>query len=231
MKKLILFDVDGTLLWTDGAGRAAIRQALIDEMGMAGPIDDYAFAGKTDPQIVRELLRAAAHPDADSNSLPERVCQRYAEILESELRAPHRSLRVFRGVGNLLAQLRTRDDGVVGLLTGNIEVGARLKLSAVGIDPDQFQIGAYGSDAMDRAALPEIASRRAAPLFGHLPRGDEIVILGDTPADITCGRGVGARAIAVATGPFSIEELQAFEPYAVFPDFTDTAAVIAAIFT
>jgi len=119
---------------------------------------------------------------------------------------------------------------VVGLLTGNIEVGARLKLSAVGIDPDQFQIGAYGSDAIDRAALPEIAARRAAPLFGHLPHGDEVVILGDTPADVTCGRGVGARAIAVATGPFSIEELQAFEPYAVFADFTDTAAVMAAIF-
>ncbi|UCG86542.1 MAG: haloacid dehalogenase-like hydrolase [Gemmatimonadota bacterium] len=230
MKKLILFDVDGTLLWTDGAGRAAIRQALIHEMGTAGPIDDFAFAGKTDPQIVRELLRAAAHPNADSNSHAERVCQRYAEVLESELRAPQRSVRVFQGVRTLLARLKTRDDCVVGLLTGNIEVGARLKLSAVGIDPDQFQIGAYGSDAMDRAELPLIAAERAAPLLGHVPRGEEVVILGDTPSDVTCGHGIGARAIAVATGPFSIEELEAFEPYAVFPDFTDTAAVVAAIF-
>jgi phosphoglycolate phosphatase-like HAD superfamily hydrolase len=230
MKKLILFDVDGTLLWSDGAGRAAIRQALIDEMGTAGPIDDFAFAGKTDPQIVRELLTAAAHPDADSNGYAERVCQRYAEILEVELRDPQRSLRVFQGVRDLLAQLHTRDDGVVGLLTGNIEVGARLKLTAAGIDPDQFQIGAYGSDAMERAALPLIAAQRAVPLFGHVPRGEEVVILGDTPSDVTCGRDIGARPIAVATGPFSREELEAFEPYAVFQDFTDTTAVIEAIF-
>ena len=230
MKKLVLFDIDGTLLWSDGAGRAAIRQALIDEMGTAGPIDDLAFAGKTDPQIVRELLAAADHPNADSNSHAERVCRRYAEVLEHELQAPQRSMRVYDGVPELLAQLGNRPDAVIGLLTGNIEVGAVLKLRAAGIDPEQFQIGAYGSDAVNRSDLPLIAAERAAPLFGHVPHGEEVVILGDTPSDVTCGRGIGARPIAVATGPFSTQELQSFEPHAVFPDFSDTTAVIAAIF-
>jgi phosphoglycolate phosphatase-like HAD superfamily hydrolase len=230
MKKLVLFDIDGTLLWSDGAGRAAIRRALIDEMGTAGPIDDFAFAGKTDPQIVRELLAAADHPKADSNSHAERVCRRYAEILERELQAPQRSLHVYDGVHDLLTQLGDRRDAVVGLLTGNIEVGAALKLRAAGIDPGQFQIGAYGSDAVNRSDLPSIATRRAAALFGHEPHGEEVVIIGDTPSDVTCGRGIGARSIAVATGPFSTQELQSFGPHAVFPDFRDTAAVIAAIF-
>jgi phosphoglycolate phosphatase len=230
MKKLILFDVDGTLLWTDGAGRAAIRRALIEEMGTAGPINDFAFAGKTDPQIVRELLTAAEHPHASSDNEAERVCRKYAEILELELRHPQRSLTVFSGVRELLAELQTQDEVVVGLLTGNIDVGARLKLTAAGIDPKQFRVGAFGSDAMNREELPSIAAQRAAPLFGHVPHGEEVVILGDTPSDVICGRGIGARAIAVATGPFTAEELEAYEPYAVFHDFTDTSAVIAAIF-
>jgi phosphoglycolate phosphatase-like HAD superfamily hydrolase len=228
--KLILFDLDGTVLWTDGAGRSAIRQALIEEMGTAGPIDDYAFAGKTDVQIVRELLTAAEHPDAHSDEHATRVCNRYAELLESELKLPHRNLRVFDGVPELLARLHMRADAIVGLLTGNIPVGARLKLAAVGIDPDRFRVGAYGSDALKRDGLPLIAAQRSATLMGHVPHGDEVVIIGDTPSDVSCGQGIGARAIAVATGPFSVAELQAAGAYAVFPDLTDTDAVESAIF-
>ena len=230
MKKLVLFDIDGTLLWSDGAGRSAIRQALISEMGTAGPIDDFAFAGKTDPQIVRELLTAADHPQAGNDSDAERVCRRYAELLEVELQVPGRGLRVFQGVHVLLEELRARSDAIVGLLTGNIDVGARLKLAAVGVDPDQFCVGAFGSDAHDRADLPAIAARRAEPLFGHVPHGEEVVIIGDTPSDVTCGRAIGARSIAVATGPFSVEELHAIGPYRVLPDLGDTVAVIDAIF-
>ncbi|UCD23730.1 MAG: HAD hydrolase-like protein [Gemmatimonadota bacterium] len=230
MKKLILFDIDGTLLWTDGAGRSAIRQALIMEMGTAGPVDDHAFAGKTDPQIVRELLTAADHPQAHSESDAERVCAKYAEVLEVELQTPGRSLRIYEGVPMLLDQLSAHSDAIVGLLTGNIEVGARLKLAAAGIDPDQFRVGAFGSDARERADLPSIAAQRAEPLFGHAPQGEEVVIIGDTPSDVTCGRSIGARSIAVATGPFSVQELAAIGPYKVFPTLEDTDAVIEAIF-
>jgi phosphoglycolate phosphatase len=228
--KLILFDLDGTVLWTDGAGRSAIRQALIEEMGTAGPVDDFAFAGKTDTQIVRDLLTAAQHPHAGSEAHAARVCNRYAELLEVELRLPHRKLRVFDGVTELLDRLHARADAVVGLLTGNISVGARLKLAAVGLDPDRFEVGAFGSDALERSGLPPIAAERSAPLIGHVPHGDEVVIIGDTPSDVSCGQGIGARAIAVATGPFSVAELEAAGAYAVFLDLTDTNAVEAAIF-
>jgi phosphoglycolate phosphatase-like HAD superfamily hydrolase len=230
IEKLVLFDLDGTILWTNGAGRRAIREALIDEMGTAGPIESYSFAGKTDPQIVRDLLMAAGHPHADSDSHVARVCRRYEELLRSELAAPSRDLRVYVGVEELLAVLTARADTVVGLLTGNLEEGAALKLEAVGIDVKQFRVGAFGSDASDRADLPAIAAERAAPLMGWVPQGDNVVIIGDTPADVTCGRGIQARAIAVATGPYDIDQLAAAGPYALFRDLSNTARVIEAIY-
>lgn len=229
--KLILFDIDGTLLWSDGAGRAALRQALIDEMGTPGPIDAYSFAGKTDRQIVRELMVAAEHPQAESEAHLDRVCDRYTELLQRELVASGRQLHVYVGVRELLERLGHRDDAVVGLLTGNLERGAALKLSAVGIDVAQFRVAAYGSDAADRGELPGIAAQRASALMGRVPTGTEVVIIGDTPADVECGRAIGARAIAVATGPYDFAELSALTPYAVFEDFSDVSSVIESIYS
>jgi len=230
-KKLILFDLDGTLLWSDGAGRAAIHQALVDEMGTAGPIEGFALAGKTDTAIARELLRAANHPDAESDAHVKRVCNRYVELLEGELQSAERNIRVYVGVHELLALLGARKDAVVGMLTGNVEQGALLKLKAAGIDPGQFRVAAYGSDAFDRAALPPMAAGRAGSIMGRTPRGDDVVIIGDTPADMTCGQGIGARAIGVATGPFTAAELEAAGGYAVFEDFSEPEKVVAAIFS
>jgi phosphoglycolate phosphatase-like HAD superfamily hydrolase len=230
IRKLVLFDIDGTLLWSDGAGRTAIRRALIDEMGTTGPIDEYSFAGKTDRQIVRDLMLAVQHPEAESEAHLDRICNRYTELLERELGTPNRDLKVYVGVRELLDQLGSRTDSVVGLLTGNLETGAELKLSAVGIDIAQFKVAAYGSDATDRGDLPLIAARRAERVMGRIPRGEEVVILGDTPADVECGRGIGARAIAVATGPYDVEALRDAGAYAVFEDFSDPARVIQAIF-
>jgi len=229
-KKLILFDLDGTLLWSDGAGRAAIRRALVDEMGSAGPIDSFPLAGKTDTAIARELLRAANHPDAESDAHVKRVCDRYVELLAGELQSAQRNIRVYVGVHELLAILGARKDAVVGLLTGNVEQGAILKLKAAAIDPGQFRVAAYGSDAYDRSALPPIAVARAASVIGRIPRGPDVVIVGDTPADMTCGNGIGARAIGVATGPFDVADLEAAGGYAVFADFSEPERVVAAIF-
>jgi phosphoglycolate phosphatase-like HAD superfamily hydrolase len=230
IRKLVLFDIDGTLLWSDGAGRTAIRRALIDEMGTTGPIDECSFAGKTDRQIVRDLMLAVQHPEAESEAHLDRICNRYTELLERELGTPNRDLKVYVGVRELLDQLGSRTDSVVGLLTGNLETCAELKLSAVGIDIAQFKVAAYGSDATDRGDLPLIAARRAERVMGRIPRGEEVVILGDTPADVECGRGIGARAIAVATGPYDVEALRDAGAYAVFEDFSDPARVIQAIF-
>ena len=229
-KRLILFDLDGTLLWSDGAGRAAIHQALIDEIGTAGPIDGFALAGRTDMAIARELLRASNHPDAEQDECVRRVCDRYVELLEGELQSSKRHVRVYVGVLELLETLGKRKDAVLGLLTGNVEQGAALKLQAAGIHLEQFRVMAYGSDAYSRDALPPIAVSRAGEVMGRIPRGHDVVIVGDTPADMTCGNGIDARAIGVATGPFEVAELEAAGGYAVFDDLSDTEAVVTAMF-
>jgi len=230
MRKLVLFDIDGTLLWTDGAGRRAIRQALVDEMGTAGPIDEYRFGGKTDPQIVRELMTAAGHPHATSPDYLDAVCRRYISLLARELEAHAGAIRVYEGVTALLDALETRGDALLGLLTGNLAAGAELKLRAAGLDPARFRVGAFGSDSAERPELPPIAIRRAVPLLGRRAEGNDVVIIGDTPADMTCGRSVGARAIGVATSSYSTAELVGAGGFAAFASFRNVEPVVAAIY-
>lgn len=231
MQKLVLFDIDGTLLWTDGAGREAIHQALVRELGTAGPIQGFRFDGKTDPQIVHELLTAAGHPSADKPSHVQAVCDRYATLLDAELQRPERKIRVLPGVRSLLTALDRRVDAVLGLLTGNLATGATLKLRRAGIDPALFPVGAFGSDAVNRSALPAIAVARAAEIMGDAPTGHDVVIIGDTPADVTCGQSVGARAIGVGTGFYSAADLRAAGAFAAFDDLRQTEQVISAIFS
>ena len=231
IERLVLFDIDGTLVWSAGAGRSAIHEALLAEMGSAGPIDGYRFDGKTDPQIVVELMTAAGHPDAESPTHIDAVCRRYLELLRVEIEQRRDGIRVYPGVRKVLAELEARDDTVVGLLTGNLEGGAQLKLSAAGIEPGRFQVGAFGSDSPVRAELPAIAAARAVPLVGRELEGEQIVIIGDTPADMTCGNVIGARAIGVATGRHSTNELLAAGGYAAFEDFADTEPVLDAIYS
>jgi phosphoglycolate phosphatase len=226
--KLVLFDVDGTLLWTDGAGRRAIHYALTDVFGSTGPAD-YRFDGKTDPEIVRDLMRIVGHEDGHIEARMQAVFDRYVERLRAELLAPGYRPRVMPGVFELLDALDSRRDVVLGLLTGNLAAGARAKLESVGIDPARFRVGAYGSDHEERSFLPEVARRRVRDTLGVDVAGPACVIIGDTPADITCGRAVGARAIGVATGRYSVDELRGHGAAAVFPDLSDTAAVVAEI--
>src|SRR2546421_9161922 len=164
--RVILFDIDGTLLWTDGAGRRAIHRALLDEMGTAGPIDGYRFDGKTDPQIVRELLELAGHPDARSDTCVTAVCRRYVDLLTAELAKPTQITKLYPGINELLSALEpheTAGRAVVGLLTGNVEHGAALKLRSAGLDPARFVVGAFGSDSHRRAHFPALAAARARP--------------------------------------------------------------------
>lgn len=230
--KLILFDIDGTLLWTDGAGRRAIHQALLDEMGTAGPIDGYRFDGKTDPQIVQELLASAAHADAGDAGRVAAVCDRYVMLLEAELAKPAQATRVMPGVTQLLEALEPLEAqraALVGLLTGNLLRGAELKLRSADIDPRRFAVGAFGSDSPQRADLPAVARRRATERTGLQFAGADVVIVGDTPADVACGAGIGARAVAVATGFYDADALGAAGAAHVFADLQDTAAVLDAL--
>ena len=226
--KLVLFDIDGTILWSDGAGRRAMTSALTEVFGTAGPTD-YRYDGKTDPQIVRDLMRFAGHSDEYIDARLSRLLERYLSGLMAELAAGECRLRLFSGVRELLDALESHDEIVLGLLTGNTREGAALKLRAAGIDPERFRIGAFGSDHAHRPELPAIAVRRARETLGFEIAGDAVLVIGDTPADIDCGRSIGARAIAVATGRYSVEELASHAPLAVFPDLTDTAAVMRVI--
>ncbi len=228
MTTVVLFDIDGTILWTDGAGRRAVYRALHDVFG-APPPDGHEFDGKTDPQIVHELMRLTGMSAEEvERRLPDALA-RYVELLAVELGdADHRD-KVYPGVVALLDELGARDDVLVGLLTGNVREGAMAKLRAVGLAPERFRIGAFGSDHAHRPELPAIAKARAEELLGQAIPGRDVVVIGDTPADMGCGRGIGARAIGVATGRYSTESLLACDAAAVFRDLSDTAAVMRAI--
>jgi phosphoglycolate phosphatase len=231
--KLVLFDIDGTLLWTDGAGRRAIQRALLDEAGTAGPIERYRFDGKTDPQIVRDLLSLAGHAGAEDAALIQAVCRRYVDHLRAELERPTQATKVMPGTVELLAALaahEARRNALVGLLTGNVAPGAALKLRSAGLDPARFRVGAYGSDSARRSELPAVAAARAAALTGDVFAGSDMVIVGDTPDDVACGRPIGARSVAVATGSYDVAALRATGAAYVFETLVDTAAVLDAIF-
>jgi len=226
--KLVLFDIDGTILWSDGAGRRAMQRALMTAFGTSGSAE-YRYDGKTDKQIVRDLMRMEGHRDDVIDARMAAVFADYVSGLHEELRSGETKVQRFDGVIELLDALEARADRRIGLLTGNIEVGAYAKLRAVDIDPARFIVSAFGSDHEIRGELPGIAQRRAREQLGLQVDGDAIVIIGDTPADIDCTRAIGARAIAVATGRYSVEQLADHGPVAVFTDLADTDAVMRAI--
>ena len=226
--KVALFDIDGTLLWTKGAGRRAMERALAANIGTSGPAD-HRYDGKTDRQIVREAMRHEGFADAEVDARMERVMANYVAELTVELERDDHGVELLPGVLELLDALEKRDDVVLGLLTGNVVHGAERKLRCVGIEFARFPVGAFGSDGEHRHDLPAIARDRASAHIGRPVRGDACVIIGDTPSDIACGRGIGARAIAVATGHYDVASLEACNPHAVFPDLTDTMAIVRAI--
>ena len=226
--KLVLFDIDGTILLTAGAGKRAIHRALEDVYGRTGP-DDHRFDGKTDPQIVRELMRLAGHTDEQIDAGMSRLLDRYVEYLREELQVGAAGVIVMPGVQALLDALAARDDVVLALLTGNLAEGAHAKLTSAGIDPQRFRVGAYGSDHEVRGELPAVAQRRAREELGLEIAGSDVVVIGDTPADLQCGNAIGARAIGVATGHYTVEELRQFPAAAVFENLSRTPDVLAVI--
>jgi phosphoglycolate phosphatase len=227
-RKLVLFDIDGTILLTAGAGRRAIVAAISEEVGSSAALNQVRFDGKTDPQIVTELLEAAGHPGPHEPDRVEAICSRYVTLLKHELKQPASRTTLMPGVLPLLDRLE-KESVLLGLLTGNMAEGAALKLRAGGIDPARFVVGAYGSDSAHRPELPPIAASRAERYFGRTPSGSEVVIIGDTPADIACGACIEARAIGVATGAYSVADLMSCTPHAVFENLSDTDRVVEAI--
>lgn len=230
MRRLILFDIDGTLLATDGAGRRAFERCLVQFFGRTGPIDTYDFHGKTDPQIVYELLDPGGRSRLEIDARLPDFWEAYGTSLSEELAVSGRSggVRLLPGVRALLDHLRGRGDAVLGLLTGNVEAGARLKLGAAGLD-GVFAFGAYGSDSAVRTELPAVALRRAREHAGRPFEGRDVVIVGDTPDDVACARVAGAHGVAVATGRHDASALRAAGADVVLESFLDLVQAVRAL--
>jgi phosphoglycolate phosphatase-like HAD superfamily hydrolase len=225
--RLFLFDVDGTLVTARGAGRTALAEALERTFGTMGAIDRYDFRGKTDPRIVVDLMQEAGVPDAVIRGRLPACFDAYVAALDRLIGDGHR-VDVMPGVDALVEALSAREDAVVGLLTGNIEAGARIKLRPTGLLP-RFRVGAFGSDDPDRRRLPAIARARARALAGRVVPFEQVTIIGDTPLDVDCARACGAVAVAVATGQHPADELEACAPDLLFADFSDVDAAVRAL--
>ena len=223
--RLILFDIDGTLLSAGRAARDSILAALDSVLGWKGSADGNDFSGKTDPQILRELVEESVGSKRFDATLA-RVLDRYVEELESRLRPD--AVVPKPGVPELLERLSRQPAIVLGLLTGNIERGARLKLGPPGFNR-YFPFGAFGDDSPDRYCLPAEALSRARERTGRDFPPSSVVVIGDSVHDVGCGRSLGARTIAVATGPTPAEKLAAERPNALFSDFSDVDAATRAI--
>jgi len=201
---------------------------MLEVYGTAGPIATHRFDGKTDPQIARELLMIAGLPEPAIASGLDGLYTTYLRELSMEFAQPSHVTTVLPGVRMLLDDLEAMDDVVLGLLTGNIRQGASLKLASARIQND-FKVGAFGSDCDRRDGLPPVAVRRALDLTGVEFSRSEIVIIGDTPSDVTCGAALAVRAIGVATGSYDTASLHEAGAAATFQDLADTRQVIDAI--
>lgn len=225
-RRLVLFDIDGTLVSAGGVSARAFGEALLETFGTTGETGGFDYSGKTDPQIVRELMRSAGLSDEEIESRRPRALESYRERLAVTIRPEHVTPKP--GMGPLLETLDRRPEVTLALLTGNLEPTARLKLEPV--DANRFfPFGAFGSDHENRYELPRVAQERARAALGVWFDGGDMVIVGDSVHDVLCGRDLGVRAVAVATGRTSAARLAAVGPDALLPDFSDTGATVAAI--
>ncbi|HLJ54609.1 MAG TPA: HAD hydrolase-like protein, partial [Chthonomonadaceae bacterium] len=222
--RLILFDIDGTLVLTGRAGLRAMNRSCEETVGHSTALTGVTVAGRTDWIILHEAL--ANHGLSLDAVLLEKLRGLYVSHLAEEILLPGEGVKdVMPGVRELLEQLQRRSDVALGLLTGNFEEGARIKLQYFDLWK-YFRIGAFGGDSADRNELVPVALRRARDRgMGDIPVS-RVFVVGDTPHDVACAHAVGAVAIAVATGGYSVDRLRATGAEYVFADLSDTDAFL-----
>ena len=219
---VLLFDIDGTLIRTGGAGKAAMESALCSAFGLADIRDEVPYSGRTDRAIARDLL--AIHGIEPTIENQRRLHDAYLAELPRCL-AEYRG-KMCPGVGELLASLSRESNAALGLLTGNIRAGAERKLGHFGLW-DYFGCGGFGDEHYDRDDVARMALAEARSHLGREIDPCEVWVIGDTPLDVQCARAIGANALAVATGWHSHDELHACKPDAIFHDLADHLKVMA----
>jgi phosphoglycolate phosphatase-like HAD superfamily hydrolase len=219
---ICLFDIDGTLLSSGGAGKAAMEAALESEFGRPPTAAGVPFSGRTDRAITQDLFDFHGIDRSDSNW--RRFLAAYLNHLPGCL-ARHNG-KVLPGIDDLLQNLSGRNEFALGLLTGNIRDGARLKLGHYGLF-DFFAFGGFGDHHLNRDDVAQEALGVIRSQFNDSIDLNSIWVIGDTPLDIRCARAIGARAVAVATGLHSVDELAAERPDLLLPDFSDAAPLLA----
>ena len=223
-KRLFLFDIDGTLITSGGAGETSYREAVGEFCGSFAPLEGLNFAGNTDTGLARSVLMAAGKEPTEEAIMA--LHDTYLGILADRIHRHQGSL--LPGIILLLDQLKERPNCVLALLTGNLAAGAEVKLTHYGVW-HYFDFGAYADDHHERNQLGPVAAARAFEEHGEEFTPDRIYVIGDTPRDIECGKAFGAVTVAVATGKYSREELASHRPDFLFDDFSDPDAVMAAI--
>ena len=208
MVRLVLFDIDGTLIQSGGAGEKAFGRVCETEFGVPNGSASLHFAGRTDPSIIRDFFQQhRIEPCADNF---RRFLDRYVFYLDHLLGQLHGS--VLPGVHEMLGALNARSQPpLIGLLTGNIRLGAQIKLSHYRLW-DSFRMGGFADDHEDRNEIAKIAHRRGKKMLGETLNGDQVLVIGDTPRDVECARAIGARSLAVATGKYSVKQLKQESP-------------------
>ncbi len=224
--KLLLFDIDGTLVDCGGQPKPLFAEALEEIYGARGDVQGYDFSGKTDPRIVVDLMTAAGVPEPTIHSRLHDLRDAYLDRLGQRLETAR--VRILPGVVELLTTLAERDDMVLALLTGNWERGARIKLGSVGLSR-YFAFGSFGDDQTDRRDLPPVALVRAARHCGHTFGPGDTWIVGDSVLDVDCARAHGIPCLAVATGRTPSSALAEAGAHHVLGDFTDVDRVLAAL--
>jgi phosphoglycolate phosphatase-like HAD superfamily hydrolase len=219
VKKLILWDIDGTLIVSGRAGIFALAKAFHKIYGRESDFSKLDVSGRTDKWIAAQVLKQQGIAATPENI--HAYLETYLECLLGELQT--RPGRILPGIIELLDNLRADPEVAQGLLTGNLQRGARIKLEHFKVW-HYFAFGAFGDDSPIRNELAPHAIRRAGEKHSMEFTSENIFVIGDTPHDIECGKTIGAKTIAVATGNFSIADLQRHKPTAVFPDFSDTTA-------
>lgn len=225
--RLFLFDIDGTLVWTRGAGREATRHAMIEVFGTCGALVGHHFGGKTDWQTLHELL----HEEGMTHEEIERRMPAYQEAMGRQLDAiiGNYPAEACPGALELVNSLRQRDDVALGIVTGNVSTTAPIKLRAAGFDPAWFPVGAFGHEAMARDNLPALAVARAVEHYRYPFTPQEVIVIGDTAADVSCARALGAVAVAVETGYTQENELIDAKPDYLLRDLTEFERVLAQV--